>query len=58
MASVEGMFGAAPAGIDLAESQVRANTGAISAMLALAIISVGLRLYARVMVKKIGLGGG
>jgi len=56
MASVDAVFGQAPSGIDLSESQAHNITGGISAMLALSIISVSLRIYARLVVKKVGLG--
>lgn len=52
MASVDAVFGQAPSGMDLSESQAHNITGGISAMLALSIISVSLRIYARLVVKK------
>lgn len=55
MASVDAVFGQAPSGMDLSESQAHNITGGISAMLALSIISVSLRIYARLVVKKVGL---
>lgn len=56
MASVDAVFGQAPSGMDLSDSQTHTITGAGSAMLALSIIGVSLRIYSRLEVKKVGLG--
>lgn len=56
MGSVDAVFGQAPSGIDLSENQAHKITGAISAMLALSIIGVSLRIYSRLVVKRVVLG--
>lgn len=49
--SIRALFGEPPAGIDLNESRVKVNNGAVIAMLSVAAVAVVMRFVARIALR-------